>query len=102
MPGIFVDGGVVCWYSSSGEFALRRFSGLLGPRECRDLGGKLIALPGDRHDQSTIFGLLAQRFAQQKNVLRQITLFNKTTRPDRFEQFIFGDDPVGILGEEDE
>src|SRR6266852_4309587 len=65
-----------------------------------DIGGELVPLPANRNDQPTVFGIVSQRFPQERNVLRQIPLFHEGVPPHRFEQFVLCNQPVGVLSEE--
>src|SRR6267154_56349 len=65
-----------------------------------DIGCELVPLSANRNDQQTVFGIVSQRFAQERNVLRQIPLFHEGVPPHRFEQFVLCNQPVGVLSEE--
>ncbi len=65
-----------------------------------DIGCELVALAANRYDQPAVFRISRQSLPQMRNVLRQVSLFDKGVPPDRFEQFVLCDQPVGVLSEE--
>src|SRR6267378_2045477 len=67
-----------------------------------DIGCELVPLPANRNDQQTVFGIVSQRLAQVRNVLRQIPLFHEGFPPHRLEQFLLGNYAVGVLRQENQ
>jgi len=88
-------------YGGAGRKNLRRirFRDICSFGKC-DIGCELIALAGNRYDQTAVFRISRQRLPQVRNVLRQVSLFHKGVPPYRFEQFVLCNQSVGVLSEE--
>src|SRR5580704_4054581 len=67
-----------------------------------DARGELVSLASDGDDQAGVFGVVTQRLAQVGDVLLQIPFFYKRAAPDGLQQFLFGDQTVGILNQKEE
>src|SRR5713226_9815645 len=65
-----------------------------------EIACELVPLSANRNDQPAVFRAFTQRLAQVRNVLREIRLFNEGVPPDRLEQFVLCNQPVGVFGEE--
>jgi hypothetical protein len=64
-----------------------------------DRGHKPVTTPRHCLDKLHTTGTLTQCLAQQRNVLSQISFFNKCVWPDALHQVVFGDDLSAVFNE---
>jgi len=62
-----------------------------------DIRRELVALSSDGHDQAGVFRVVPKGLAQMRDVLRQIPFFYERVPPHGLQQFLLGDQTVGVL-----
>ena len=63
---------------------------------------ELVSLSSNGDNQAGVFRVVIQRLAQMGDVLRQIPLFHEGVAPHGFQQFLLGDQPVGVLSQKEQ
>jgi hypothetical protein len=67
----------------------------------RDIRRELVSLSSNGDDQASVFRVVTQRLAQMGDVLGQIPFFYERVAPHGLQQFLFGDQTVGVLHQQE-
>ena len=70
--------------------------------EAGDGDGEAVAAAGNGFDQAAAGAVAGKGFAEKEDVLGEVALLDEGFGPEVAEEFVLGDDAIGVVDEEEE